>query len=254
MTRLHGTKDFWLGGLRAEAAAFAAAAAQAPPDAPVPSCPDWTVTDLVHHLGSCYEWVTALVERGGTERPELRAHPVDVPGGAAALAWWQMRYDTLVSTLDATDPEAPLWNWAPQSKKAVFWHRRMAHETAVHRWDAQMALLAGGEPIEAKLAADGISEVLDTWLPAGRRQNGERPHGVVQLFAADADQEWLVRLRGEGVALLDTDTILDTDEPPARVQAEGTASDLLLALYGRVGFDVLVVSGDPTLLTALRTG
>ena len=72
MTRLHGTKDFWLGGLRAEAAAFAAAVAQAPPDAPVPSCPGWTVTDLVHHLGSCYEWVTALVQRGGTERPEKR--------------------------------------------------------------------------------------------------------------------------------------------------------------------------------------
>ncbi|MDG4822588.1 maleylpyruvate isomerase family mycothiol-dependent enzyme [Asanoa sp. WMMD1127] len=253
MTRLHGTKDFWLGGLRAEAAAFGAAVAAAPPDSPVPSCPDWTVTDLTHHVGSVYEYVTRLVERGGTDRPDPREHPKDAPDGAAALAWWQMRYDALLSTLDAVDPEAPVWNWAPQSKKAGFWHRRMAHETAIHRWDAQMAL-AASEPIEAKLAADGISEVLDTWLPAGRRRAQERPHGVVHLFAADTDQEWLVRLRGEGVALLDTDTILDTDEPPARVQAEGTASDLLLALYGRVGFDVLVVSGDPTLLTALRTG
>ncbi|GIF70716.1 maleylpyruvate isomerase family mycothiol-dependent enzyme [Asanoa siamensis] len=253
MTRLHGTKDFWLGGLRAEGAAFAAAVAQAPPDQQVPSCPGWTVTDLIHHLGSCYEWVTRLVERGGTERPDPRQHPADAPAGEAALAWWQMRYDSLLATLDAADPEAPVWNWAPQSKKAVFWHRRMAHESAVHRWDAQMAL-AASEPIEAKLAADGISEVLDSWLPAGRRRSEERPHGVVHLFAADTDQEWLVRLRGEGVALLDTDTLLDTDEPPARVQAEGTASDVLLALYGRVGFDVLVVSGDPTLLTALRTG
>ncbi|GIF53083.1 uncharacterized protein (TIGR03083 family) [Asanoa ferruginea] len=253
MTRLHGTKDFWLGGLRAEAAAFAAAVAQAPADAPVPSCPGWTVTDLVHHVGGCYEYVTWLFERGGTDRPDPTRAPAGPPADEVALAWWQMRYDTLLSTLDATDPEAPMWNWAPQTKRAGFWHRRMAHETAVHRWDAQMATGAS-EPIEAKLAADGISEVLDTWLPAGRRQTGDRPHGVVQLLAADADQEWLVRLRGEGVALLDTDTILDGEEPPARVHAEGTASDLLLALYGRVGFDVLVVSGDPTLLTALRTG
>jgi uncharacterized protein (TIGR03083 family) len=253
MTRLHGTKEFWLGGLRAEAAAFAAAVAQAPPDAPVPSCPGWTVADLVQHLGAMYERATWLIERNSVERPDPDHVPSEAPAGEAALAWWQMRCDTLISTLDATDPEAPVWNWAPQSKRAGFWHRRMAHETAVHRWDAQMAL-AAGEPIEAKLAADGISEVLDTWLPAGRRRSEERPHGVVQLFAADTNQEWLVRLRGEGVALLDTDTILDTNEPPARVQAEGTASDLLLALYGRVGFDVLVVSGDPALLTALRTG
>jgi len=253
MTRLHVTKDFWLGGLRVEAAAFAAAAAQTPPDAPVPSCPGWTITDLVHHLGGVYEWVTGVVERGSVERPEPRRDPVDPPVGDAALAWWQMRYDTVQSTLEAADPEAPVWNWAPQSKKAVFWHRRMAHETAVHRWDAQMAT-AIGEPVEAKLAADGVAEVLDSWLPAGRRRSDDRPHGVVQLRASDADREWLVRLRGEGVALLDTDTILDTDEPPARVHAEGTASDLLLALYGRVGFDVLVVSGDASLLTALRTG
>ncbi|GAA1887785.1 maleylpyruvate isomerase family mycothiol-dependent enzyme [Asanoa iriomotensis] len=253
MTRLHGSKDFWLGGLRAESAAFGAAVAQAPPDAPVPSCPGWTIGDLVQHLGGCYERTVWLIERGTTERPDPDHTASEAPAGEAALAWWQMRCDTLLSTLDAVDPEAPVWNWAPQSKRAAFWHRRMALETAVHRWDAQISL-AASEPIESKLAADGISEVLDTWLPAGRRQTGERPHGVVHLFAADTDQEWLVRLRGEGVALLDTDTILDTDEPPARVQAEGTASDLLLALYGRVGFDVLVVNGDPTLLTALRTG
>jgi len=253
MTRLHGTKDFWLGALRVDGPAFAAAAAQVPPDAPVPSCPGWTITNLIHHLGGVYEWVSQVVERGGTERPEPRRDPTDAPTGDAALAWWQMRYDSLHSVLEAADPESPVWNWAPQPKKIGFWQRRMAHETAVHRWDAQMTF-AAGEPVEAKLAADGISEVLDSWLPAGRRKSEERPHGVVQLRAADVEQDWLVRLRGEGVALLDTGTILDTDEPPARVHAEGTASDLLLALWGRVGFDVLVVSGDASLLTALRAG
>ena len=45
-----------------------------------------------------------------------------------------------IDTLEALDPESPAWNWAPQAKKAGFWHRRMAHETSVHRWDTQMAL------------------------------------------------------------------------------------------------------------------
>jgi hypothetical protein len=75
---------------------------------------------------------------------------------------------------------------------------------------------------------------------------------MVQLTAVDLDQDWFVRLRGVGVALLDTDTLLDDDAHPARAAASGTASDLALALWGRVTFDVLEAAGDDTLLEALR--
>jgi len=102
---------------------------------------------------------------------------------------------------------------------------------------------------------DGVAEVLDSWLPAGRRRGPTDRLGVVQLSATDIDQDWFVRLRGEaGIALLDTATLLDTDDPHARVLARGTASDLLLALYGRVPFDVLEVTGDAALLESLRIG
>jgi MDMPI C-terminal domain len=129
----------------------------------------------------------------------------------------------------------------------------MAHETAVHRCDAQ---LAGSQlqPVETKLAADGISEVLDTWLPAGRRRGPTDRQGVVHLMATDVAQEWYVRLRGAGLALLDTGTLLDSDDHHTRTLARGTASDLLLALYGRVPFGVLEIAGDAELLGALRTG
>ena len=70
----------------------------------------------------------------------------------------------------------------------------------------------------------------------------------------DAGQVWYVRLRGTGIALLDTDTLLDDDEHHERAVAAGSASDLMLALYGRVPFDILDVTGDPSLLEALRTG
>jgi uncharacterized protein (TIGR03083 family) len=252
MSRLHGTKDFWIGALRAEGVAFRAAASEAPPDTPILSCPDSTMTDLVRHLASVYQWVNGFVAVGTTDQPGRR-EPVTEPAGVSPVDWWQQEYDRLVTLLDGLDPEQPAWNWAPQPKKAVFWSRRMAHETAVHRWDAQMAF-AIGEPVEAKLAADGVTEVLDTWLAAGRRAEPGQWHGVVQLVATDAAQEWTVRLRGDGIALLDTDTILDDDDHHARVAASGTASDLLLALYGRVDFDVLDVSGDATLLRGLRVG
>ncbi|MFY1704557.1 maleylpyruvate isomerase family mycothiol-dependent enzyme [Micromonospora sp. WMMA1923] len=252
MSRLHGTKDFWIGALRAEGPAFAAAVAEAPPETPVLSCPGWTVNDLTLHLAGLYRWVHSFAGSGATAAPPRREE-TELPPGTSALQLWQQSYDQLMTLFDGLDPEAPAWNWAPQPKKAGFWPRRMAHETAVHRWDAQLAI-AAGDPVEAKLAADGVSEVLDTWLPAGRRAKTGQWRGVVQLTATDAAQEWYLRLRGEGVALLDTDTILDHDDHHARVQVSGTASDLLLALWGRIAFDTLSVTGDPSLLPGLRTG
>lgn len=252
MSRLHGTKDFWIGALRAEGPAFAAAVAEAPPETPVLSCPGWTINELALHLGDVYRWVHIVVTSGGTARPD-RPEPGELPAGMNPFQFWQHGYDRLMVAFDGLDPEAPAWNWAPQPKKAGFWPRRMALETAVHRWDAQLAI-ASGEPIEAKLAADGVSEVLDTWLPAGRRAATGQWHGVVHLSAPDAGQDWYLRLRGEGVALLDTDTILDHDEHHARAEVTGTASDLLLALMGRVSFETLGVAGDRALLDGLRTG
>ncbi|MFU8875270.1 maleylpyruvate isomerase family mycothiol-dependent enzyme [Micromonospora sp. SL4-19] len=251
MSRLHGTKDFWIGALRTEGPAFAAAVAEAPPQTPVLSCPGWTVTDLAHHLAGVYIWVRTVVTAGTTTRPvrEEATPPVDL----TPAQWFRQEYDQVMALFEGLDPEAPAWNFAPQPKKAGFWPRRAAHETAVHRWDAQLAIGAG-EPIEAKLAADGVSEVLDTWLPAGRRIQTGQWYGVVQLTATDAAQAWYLRLRGEGVALLDTATILDHDDHHARVQVTGTASDLLLALMGRVGFDTLGVAGDRDLLDGMRVG
>ena len=99
-----------------------------------------------------------------------------------------------------------------------------------------------------------MSEVLDTWLPAGKREGPTDLHGVVHLIASDAGYEWFIRLRGAGVALLDTGTILDTDDHHPRAEATGTASDLLLTLMGRQRTDRLVDNGDPPLISSLRTG
>jgi len=252
MSRALGNKEFWLASLRGDGPAFRAAVVEAPLDAPVPMCPGWTVADLVRHLGAAYASVVGHITRGVTDppQPQSPAEPAS-PTHAELIAWWDRRFATLVETLDAVDPELPAWNWAPQAKKAAFWHRRMAHETALRRWDAQFSLVSA-EPIEAKLAVDGVAEVLDTWLPAGRRSGSPDTRGIVALYATDVQHEWFVRLRGDGgLALLDTDTLLDSDEHHERAVARGSASDLLLALHGRVGLDVLEVSGDERLLTAL---
>jgi len=253
MTRLVADKEFWLAGLRADGAAVRAAVREADLAAPVPSCPGWTVTDLVDHLAGVYGFVCRHLVRGTTATPDPADRPTR-PAGGDPRAWWDERFAELVPLLEQTPPDLPAWNWAPRARTAAFWFRRMAHETAIHRWDAQFATV-NAEPIDARLAADGIAEVLDTWLPAGRGRHPDAPAGVVALHDRDSGYVWYARLRGDGgIALLDTGTLFDSAEHHERAAAEGRASDILLALYGRVGFDVLDLTGDERLLHGLRTG
>ncbi|GGK82758.1 maleylpyruvate isomerase family mycothiol-dependent enzyme [Mangrovihabitans endophyticus] len=252
MNRLHATKEFWLAALRADGPSLKDAVTEAGPEAAVPGCPGWTVADLVEHLTVLLHWVREITPRGVITKPEDRVTPPRPPWSEALESLHREMTGT-IETLDALDPDFPAWTWPAQPKRAGFWHRRVAHEVAVHRWDAEAA--AGRpRPIETKLAADGVNEILDTWLPAGRRQGATDMHGVAHLVATDAAYEWFVRLRGAGIALLDTGTILDSDDHHARAEATGTASDLLLTLMGRQGTDALTVTGDPRLIAALRAG
>ena len=255
MSRASGKpgKEFWLAALRHEGAAVRAVVSDIDVDTPVPSCPGWNIGEVLWHLCRVYRWVGGHVVRGVTERPDPHRPPrTERPPDDELIGHWDEAYGTLLRTLDHLDAELPAWNWAPQAKKAGFWHRRMAHETAVHRWDAQTAM-GLTEPIETKLAVDGVAEVLDTWLPGGRRKGPTDGSGLVQLVATDVAHEWLIRVRGGGVSLLDTSTVLH-EAHRIHATASGTSSDLQLALWGRVPYDVLETSGDERLLEALRTG
>jgi hypothetical protein len=96
--------------------------------------------------------------------------------------------------------------------------------------------------------------VLDTYLPVGRRKGPADVHGVVHLVATDASYDWFVRLRGAGIALLDTGTIFDSDDHHQQAEASGTASELLLTLWGRRPAEKLARTGDPRLISALQAG
>ena len=97
-----------------------------------------------------------------------------------------------------------------------------------------------------------MAEVLDTWLPAGRRRPDATCRASSSWSRPTSARSGTSGCAATGVALLDTDTLLDDDAHPARAEATGTASDLALALWGRVTFDVLETAGDETLLEALR--
>ncbi|TQS40701.1 maleylpyruvate isomerase N-terminal domain-containing protein [Cryptosporangium phraense] len=243
--------EFWLDSLRREGAAFRAAVTPETLASPVPSCPGWTVADLVAHVGAVYRRHAAHVVRGVTTQPEGQIDPGAAPAGPAVIEWWDESFRLILAALDSTDPAAPAWNWSIQEQVARFWFRRMAHETAVHRWDAQLGAGAAlTEPIDAPLAVDGIDERLDTYLAGKHDWPDDTPRGVITLRATDADGHWAVRMRGVGISLLDTGTVFD-DEPHAQAAVTGTASDLELALWGRVPLAVLTVEGNPALPEAL---
>jgi uncharacterized protein (TIGR03083 family) len=255
VSRIHGSKDFWIAALRADGGAFLGTIGESGAlKAQVPSCPDWTVGELARHLGSFYRRIrlnagsAAADEAWGPIVVPDEAPPADDP---SVVAWFDSELAQIDAFLEALDPDVPTWNWAPRGRVAMFWHRRAAHETAIHRWDAQLAT-GLPEPLETKLAGDTVSEVLDTFLPAGRRRAASDEAGLVQLTASDLGHIWTVRLWPEGVALLDLGTLLDDDAHPTRATASGTASDLALALWGRLAFDILDTAGDLGLLKALR--
>jgi uncharacterized protein (TIGR03083 family) len=250
MTSPRPDRDFFVDAVRREGELFLATARAADLAAPVPPCPKWTVWDLVRHLGVVYHWQRTHFVRGETSEPSHER--ISAPDGEDVYDWFAEQHAATVADLARLDPDTPAWNWSVQPETGAFWHRRMAHETAVHRWDAQSA--AGlPQPVDPPLAADGVAEVLEVFLPGGRRKGPEDAEGVVRLVATDTGDEWTLRVRGTELAVLDTDTVLDTG-PGAHSAAAGTASDLLLALWGRVQFDVLQLEGDPYLLSALRTG
>lgn len=217
------------------------AAAERDLEAKVPSCPEWTVSDLVRHTGNVHRHKRETVRRGGVARPTDLTWPPAPPSGAALAAWYREGVTLLANELAAADPEQPAWNWSGDHRVA-FWLRRMAQETLVHRWDAEAATGAPG-PVDPALAADGVDEFLTLWLPdEDSRYDG--PQATVRLAATDTGDDWLVDLR-------DSPPMVRDNGERADVEITGSAADLLLTLWRRLAPDTLSVDGDRKVFLAL---
>jgi uncharacterized protein (TIGR03083 family) len=229
--------------LRREGHALADAARVAGVDAPVPSCPDWTVEDLLGHVGRIHRWVTRILQDRSDERGEHWSQAAPPPA-SEIIEWFAQGVDPLADDLGAAGPSVKVWSWTADESSG-FWARRMAVETTIHRHDAQLAAALTPEPVERDLAVDGIDEffwLIPYWPWSERvRGNGETLH----LHATDGEGEWLVRLESEGVAVT-------REHAKGDVAARATASDLLLFLYGRVPSHQLEVFGDASLLAHWR--
>jgi uncharacterized protein (TIGR03083 family) len=233
-------KDEYIAALRWNGSAAAQAARDIPMETAVPSCPEWEMRDLAHHLGSHHRWVAGNLDQPPDGKAFKRRE--EPPADDAIPDWLEAGADMLATKLDATDPTKPCWTWVPFDRSVGFWARRTTHETAMHRWDAQNA---GGEAdaVEPELAADGVDEYLGILGAFRGRRFPEA--GSIHLHTTDTPGEWLVRLDAEGIHLT-------REHAKGDVAVRGPASDLLLVLMGRKTMGATDVFGDAPLFERFR--
>lgn len=204
--------------------------------AEVPPCPQWTVRDLVTHLGGVHRWAASIVRDRLDHDPAPGEGDLATPGDRDAVDWFREGHAALVSVLRSADPDVQCYTFFAAPSPLAFWARRQAHETAIHRADAESAR-DGITAFPTDFAADGIAELLTGF--AGRRRSFsrvDRPR-TLALRPSDADG-WTVKLAPDGVHSA-------PGAGPAEVTVSGTASDLYLWVWNRPA--TVVVEGDPDL-------
>ena len=209
-------------------ARFARAAAAGDLGAPVASCPDWTLGDLVVHLGKIHQWATHAIVAGNPDARPVR--PPNDPDGL--VEWYRESAGSLLRVLRTTDPHAPAWVFGPPPGTVAFWYRRQAHEATMHLWDAGTAGGGEAEPIGCVVALDGIDEVTGMFFPrqvtTGRI--GPLAHRLaLETTGAGGANRWVLAGDGTGPA--------SAPDAPADAVVRGEAPDLLLLVWRRIGLD-----------------
>jgi uncharacterized protein (TIGR03083 family) len=229
----------WFAALEHDTEALEVAARAAGPDATVPGCPGWTVTDVLEHTGSVLYRASLIIGERRERRPH-RSETTAPPGDP--FGWYEKGRGAIIPVLRAADPTADYWTFRGPNPLR-WWLRRLASETAVHRVDAEQA--AGWDvAVDPAFAADGIDEKLETYLPVIARQQPLERSVTVVLRADDVGSAWTVTV-GDEV------TVARREEPAAATVA-ASAADLYLWLWQRAPDGRVSVSGDATAVEVLR--
>lgn len=204
-------------------------------DAPVPGCPAWTGRDLVAHLGEVQRFWAATVAAGPSDTPVGDDAVADRTPTGDLLDWSEGSTDALTAALRAAAPEQGAWVWWKQPRTVAAIARHQAHEAAVHAWDA-LETAGRAEDLPGPLALDGLDEFFSVEVPV----NPTWPHAdaTVAVVATESpDRAWLVTL-ADGAGRV--------SRGPAAGDAvlRGSASDLVLVLFGRRGTDTVDIGGD----------
>ena len=218
-------------------------------DDPVPTCPGWTVADLVTHTGEVYNHKVACTLLGRRPAEDEYAHtPAE---GQDLFEWFDASLATLLETLGSRAPDSGAYTWYDPDQSVVFWIRRVAQETVIHRVDAEAAVGAVTAADEA-LAIDGIDEALHLFLSYAI---GEDPDEDIANYAGRSLQvrtgSWAWQVT---VDLTDpVDKIPFTrGAKPAQATVSAEPSELLLWVWGRRPDSAVTLHGDLAAVSDFR--
>lgn len=224
-------RDAYLHFLREDGHAFAKGCNKAL-NVAVAGCPGWVIRDLVIHVTEVHAFWN-FIARTGMAGPENYVRP-DTAADDQLIAQYLEGLDALVSTLTSTDAASPCWTW--DGPHDIAWiTRRMAHEMAVHAWDARTAM-GDATPIDAVLASDGIDEFVHMMLRFPM-PDAATLTGSVHIHCTDVDGEWLIVPNGEQL-------IVTREHAKGACAIRGAAHDVLMVLWRRFALSDVEVIGD----------
>lgn len=229
-------------GIGSAATVLRASATSSGLEAPVPTCPRWTVTDLVAHQGMVHRWAADNLRRKPSSNPSVYGR--DGRASDDLLGWFGDGTTALLDVLSKTPED---WSGSFFLKNAANprdgWARRQCHETTIHAVDAMAARL-GRVPtadevwFSPALAADGVDELITGFLPRGRAKLRAPQPVTLELATTDTGDGWTVHLSDQPPVVERspaTDAAESTnaaESPDARWS--GAARDLYLLLWNRV--------------------
>ncbi|MBF4999718.1 maleylpyruvate isomerase family mycothiol-dependent enzyme [Nocardia sp. BSTN01] len=204
------------------------------PSTPVPTCPEWSIANLMTHVGRGHRWAAAMIQGQATEELDWKSVPEGrLPKDPEQADEWLRRSARLiVEAVDGTGADTPIWCHVGPPQPARWWVRRRLHEATAHGADAALAL-GTGVSLPTELAADGISEFVEflTLTLHGTTANVLPAGTTLILRATDhrlrAAYEWTLCQSADGIEYrrkpFDNSTLVS-----------GTCSDLFLVLLRRI--------------------
>jgi uncharacterized protein (TIGR03083 family) len=235
-----------IAALQHEGELLAAAAARTDLDTPIPTCPEWRLRDLLRHIGGVHRWAAWNVAHPSPDPvPQEQTDRLmdSWPGDPDVRGWFAQGHAALVETLTDAPPDVACWSFLAAPSPLAFWARRQAHETAIHRADAESPSGAM-TPVTPEFGADGLDELLLRFGARRRRLDVTAPASI-QIHASDSGDDWLVRIGPEGFATT-------REAGAADCTVRGTASDLYLLLWNRLPRDGFDAIGETALLDLWR--
>lgn len=232
----------FLAALDREGSLLANTASDIDPSTPVPTCPGWTLRDLILHLGGIHRWAGSHVRESSSSI--LKTDLVDIfdrlPDDIELLDWYRGELDLLIQSLVAAPADLECVTFLKCVDPLHHWARRQAHETCIHRADVE-SIADRLTSVDIEFALDGIDELVDGIVPRPYMKLRSATPVTLGIAPNDASFVWTLCISTEPVEVSHKREASDC-------MITGNASDIYFALWNRAPRERITITGDLAVL------